>query len=293
MSTIPKDPDLDELNKRIREYLKYDTILQNYMFVLMVFLLLPVSIGMIIAISIGTTLTSDSSVTLFILGLILAYIGGNRFTKKREEYHVESDEWARFYTYLIHTQLETYLSTKSSGIRKECRKKALKNSKDFLSCIGQRWTIGSLKSVKLYVGNSISNLIENIRYRLIPAIKDGDDELLRKVKDIMYDFFVFSKNLEIKRIEFLNKKMQESLPNRKPLKMGYFSRLSTFLKKHTVLRHSVFVSIIVVVSFVLGYLGWNSGLTKEGSWIVGITIFGILMGIYFGKQPRTSWESVS
>lgn len=120
-------------------------------------------------------------------------------TKKKKKYELRDDEWTKFYTYSILYNLEKYSRASPIGMKEDYRKKAVKKAKEFLSCINKRWKIGSFMMAKDYFGNSISELKNNIRYRLIPNLKDGDDELLGKIKQHMGNFLMYS-NFDLESI---------------------------------------------------------------------------------------------
>jgi len=220
-------------------------------------------------------------------GFLLSILVHGLLKKKRDEYYVESDEWTVYFILLISQNLNSYLSTLSSGMKKRYRKDALKFAKDFLSCIEERWTIGNIRPVKQYVGDSISNLKKNLRYRIIPGIKDGDEEILKKVANVMFSFENYLTVFSIESINNINKQISEELPNREPLKMGYLMRFSMFLKSHNYIRHSFATSIIVTVCILFAYtLLTYSNVAKEYILASSVALFGILLGTYFSRQPR-------
>lgn len=291
MTIIPEDPTFDELEKRVKKYLKYDKILGNFILILLVLLFIPLFLCSLIASSIGVKLTETWQVLLIFSSFIVSYILFRWAQNKTEQYKVGSDEWARYYTRSIYINLENYLHSKSSGMKKEYRKRALKNAKNFLLCVEERWKVGSFKPVRLYVGDSISNLKKNIRWRVIPAIKDGEDKLLGKVSRIMYNFLFFSKTLSIENINKLNDQMSKKegtiLPNREPLKIGYLARGSLFMKTHRILKHYFVISGFAVICIVLGYIGvTHFSIAKEYAWTGSIALFGVLFATYFSRQPK-------
>ena len=199
---------------------------------------------------------------------------------------MEDDEWLRFYSNLVITSLEDYIKTKDSDAKKECRKQALKNTKNLLSSI-EDWNIGSSKLVKSYVQDSVSNLKTNFRYRIIPALENCNEEVLEKVNLMMKVINVKSKNLTIESINVMNTQISKMIDEQKPYRIGYLSKCLRFIRYHKVFRHSLTVSVFTIICVALGYIGVSYiGITKEYGWIGAITLFVCLLGIYFARQPR-------
>lgn len=291
MSPILENPTHDEFEKQVKKYLRYEKMVAlNNVFIFM-WLAIPLVLAYFTAYLIRIELTTIWQLPLIGCGFIISYASVKLLQRKLRKYHVEDDEWARFYTSSIYTNLKNYLETKSSGMKKEYRKKALKNTKDFLSCIEEKWKVGNFKPVKLYVGSSLADLKKNLCYRVIPAIKDGDDELFKKVSQIMSTFLFFSKTLSIENINKLNnqmsKKEETMLPDREPLKIGYFARGSKFFKTHRILKHSFAVAGFAVICVALGYVGVTCfSITNNYAWGGSIALFSILLATYFSRQPK-------
>jgi hypothetical protein len=290
MATYAGEPS-SELQTRIHKYLLYDNISEAF---LLIALLMLVGVIFLSAyITYIFNLTTQISNLIFSLGIII--FGICLFSlqavlnRKRKEYYVESDEWAKFYVYFIGLNLVNSINSQAVGMKKSYRKKALKNAKDFLSCVDERWTVGKFSLSKNFVGDSISDFKKNLQYRVIPAIKDGDDELLGRVNS------AFSTNrlapsplwpsFSIEVIEEANKQLS-TLPNREPLKIGTLAKAWRFLTIHKMMRHSVILALIAFLSSVLGYIFWTHGVSTDNAWLGSIAIFGILTGVYFSIQHR-------
>lgn len=291
MAIVPKDPTFDELEKRVKKYLKYDLILDNLILIFLGLLMGPLFLGIVVTGSLGIELAESWQAVIMVSGFSLSLVLYKWTRKKTEQYEVKSGEWARFYTRSIYINLENYLHTESSGMKKEYRKRALKDAKSFLLCIEKKWKVGSFEPVRRYVGDSISNLKKNIRWRVIPAIKDGDDELVNKVRSIMYNFLSFSKALSINNINELNDQMSKTegtiLPKREPLRKGYLARVSMFLETRRILKHSFAILGFFVICVVLGHVGITYfGIAKEYAWTGSIALFVGLFATYFSRQPK-------
>jgi hypothetical protein len=281
--------DTEEVQSRVRKFLLYDRIMGNYMLLLIGCVLFGMLLGYFITRLMNIEFSSNVGFSSVLFGGLLSVLLMLLLGKKRRDYYVDSDEWARFYTYSIFTNLSRYLSSPSSGTKKTFKKKALKDAKGFLSCIEERWTIGIFKPVRQLVGNSISDLEKNIKYRVIPAIKDGDEKTRKQVHQIMYNFHY--SGFSIETINEINKQMSDRLPNKEPLKRGYWARGLGYFKAHSIVRHSVALATFGFSSFIVGYVFWTRGVSIDNAWLGGIALFGILTGIYFSTQHRSEWRS--
>lgn len=282
-----KDAALEELETKIRKFLLYERILDAFVlvyFLLMVFTLLLASL---IAGLIGIEMNNLLGGFFLILGGLLALVVQQALLRKRGEYPVESDEWVRYYTGMIYENLENSFKT-SSGWKKSYRNKALSNAKAFLLCIDERFTVGQFKPVRQFVGNSVIELKKNLRYRVIPAIKKGDEEILKKVSQIMYNFLYSPQGLSIERLKEINGQMAERLLNEEPFHKGRISRISTYVQTHKVVKHTIFILGFVVICISLGYLGATYlGIVKEYVWTGAIALFVGLLIVYFSRQPKS------
>ena len=99
--------------------------------------------------------------------------------------------------------LDRYFRVKRVGPKEEYRKKALKNAKDFLSCIKKRWVVGKFKLVKP-IRDVVSDLKDNLQYRVIPALESGNDEEIEKISSVFYSLYHMSKNLKVDDIRKIN-----------------------------------------------------------------------------------------
>ena len=275
-----------ELETRVKKFKKYDRIFDfvtKYWF-------LPFAIG--VAISFLATpqflgRAPENWETWVFVGIaflpwvLLTYVSGTRMNK----YRVEDNEWATFYTYLILDNLERRSKTDNLGMKEDYRKEAVKKAEEFLSCIKKRWKIGRFKLARDYFGNSLSELKKNIQYRVIPSLKDGDDELLGKIKQHMRNFHVYSKNLDVESINILNKRMSDNLPS--PTKIRFRDRLSDFFTAHKILKHGLFVSTLIIGCCILYYVAVSHlEILKEYAFGGSVAIFVGLLTIYFARQPR-------
>jgi len=288
MSAEVKAGTMKELETKIGKFLLYDRILDFYIFLLLLSLILTTLLGVLIARLVNAELPSNWTGILSIVGLMIPVPPFFVLLRKRAEYIVESDEWIRYYTNLVLTNLENYLLTNSAGFKKNYRKKALKSAKDFLVCVDERFTLGQFKPARLYVGDSISDLKKNLRYRVIPAIEHGDEEMLRIVGQIMYNFVHLSHDSPIERLKEINGQMFQKLPNKEPLHKRRISRTLAYVQTNKLAKHSIFILVFVAACSSLGYLAVTYlGIAREYVWTGTIALFVGLLIVYFQRQPKS------
>jgi hypothetical protein len=280
------DQTIDELQKRAKKYLKYERISNALIFLLICLIIGSAMVANYLENWSGVPLLSKWSGLVISLDVVIFGAFGALVIRKKSEYYLNTDEWAKFYAYSIATNVGKYLDTESSGMKKSYKKESLEDAKGFLSCVEEKWTVGNLKPSKEFVGTAIEDLKKNLRYRMIPAIRSEDRDLLRKISQDMSQLVIFSNSLSIESIKQINTWMSQ-LPNREPLGKTYFSRMLIFAKNHQPVKHSVVVLALGLLSFVVGYVAFTSGASIDASWIIGATLFAASVTIYFLKQPKS------
>jgi hypothetical protein len=277
--------DYADLKLRVKQFKKYERILDflsDYWF-------FAVFIGAIIS-SFWTPstkeLTLETAISIF--AVVGVWMGITYLvSRKMKKHRLEDDEWATFYTNSILQNLEKFSQTKNLERQEDYRKKAIKNGKDFLVCIERRWKIGTFKLAQEYFGKSLFDLKENIRYRIIPALKDGDSELLGKVEQIMRNFTAPPIILSLEKINKLNEDSSGRLPNRKPIQVGLRGHLSIFLSTHRILKHGLIVFSFLIICVIFYYMvitfQWAS---KDYAFAGSIAVFIGLLTIYSAKQRK-------
>lgn len=146
----------------------------------------------------------------------------------------------------------------------------------------KRWKVGTFKPIREYEGGAVSQLQENLRYRVIPAIKDGNKDILKKAEGFVYSLMAYAETLRLEDIKRLNENMSapDGLPLVKPVKVGYLPRLSAFLRSHTMVQHVAAGGLIATACVITGYALVYWGLPKEAAITDALIIFGILVGAY-------------
>lgn len=230
--------------------------------------------------------TSISILAVFSVWISVAFIVG----RKLKDIGLKDDEWATFYSISIIENLAKYKKYKESenlGMQKRHRKKAYENAKDFLSCIEKRWKIGRFKLAKDIFEQPLLEFKKNIRYRVIPALKDGDHESLVKVEHIMI-MFNYLEGLSLETINTVNKTaISVNLPTTEGREAGFLNRLSNYLRTHKVAKDGLFVSLLIAGCCVFYYLLVTYvGIIKEYAITVGVAVFIGLLTIYYRRQQK-------
>jgi hypothetical protein len=288
MSLPPEDTSFDELTKRVKEHLRYKSMADFNRVAFPVWLLLPLLVGAFVKV-----LDSTEAAVLLFIGVFLSIVAVKLPEARLKDFPVEDDEWARIYSYQIVTKLELYFKTKSSGLKNKTRLEALRNATSFLYCIREKWKVGNFKLVK-QSEEAVSNFKKNLAYRVIPAIRNGDDEQLRRVNHIMYNLWGYSRVLKIEDIEALNEQMSKKedtmLSNKEPVKVNYQKMLAS-LKSIKFLEYVPAATILAVICVILGYVGVvYFDIDRNYAWGGSIALFGILLGAYFKVKGKTRGE---
>ena len=281
--------DFDELEKRVKKFLKYEKIVDSgqvlFFAIFLGFLFFYYSIS-------KQVFNREIQMweTLIIIGcsvaisLIIIYFA----SRKAYKYALEDNEWAMYYTHHILANLDRYFNAKALGPKEEYRKEALENTKKFLSCIEKRWKVGSFKLVK-FVREIILDLQNNLKYRIIPALKSGDDEELEKVKSAFVLLRLVSRNFTVEGIKTVNNMIVSQIPVRKPLRMKTLRRISGFLSVHKIIKHIIALTVLALACTVTGYIAIvYGGISVEATFTTLGFAFVTFAGLYLSKQRKES-----
>jgi hypothetical protein len=274
---------LDELKTRTGEYLKYEKIMDFNKGFFVVWFLIPLAIGATIKV-----LSSAEIVFLIVLGIVFAAASMKLPELKLKDYLVEDDEWARLYSYGIYNNLVEYFNTQSPGIKNKAKQKALTNAKSFLYVAEQRWNVGNFKLVRNYK-KAISEFRKNLRYRVVPALKSDNNDLLRRVSRFMYNLFYSSKFLTIENIETFNKQITDiedtKLPSSESQKIDYH-RVVGIIKNKRLLPYVLPLATSAIPSIILGLVLMSyTDVGLSTTLIVTVTLFAALLA-FFGLVRR-------
>jgi hypothetical protein len=287
MLVLPDKAEYEIISEKVKKRLRYERLVAVNALLYFVYFLVPSVVSILLTIFFNVRI--DMTVLLIIgilLGIVLVPLGRRRI----KVYYVDDNDWAIYYAVPLYENLVTSLNMKNE-LKKDYREKALKYAENLLSCVQQRWNVGTFKPIREYEKGSVYEFKKNLRYRIIPAIKDGDDAILQKVERIIYNFLAISKTLSIEEIMKLNEKMSRSdgLPNREPLRIGYRARFSGFFKSHKLAKHLLIIGSIALGCMLFGYAlltYWE--LQKESVLSDTIILFGILVSAYIAIEWSTN-----
>ena len=206
--------------------------------------------------------------------------------KKVNAYRVEDNEWATLYSHLILENLEKRSKARRESLKREYRKEAFKYAKKFLECIRKRWIIGSFKLVQDSFGKPLNEFKKNLQYRIIPILKDGNEEELEKVEHIIRNLLYKSKNLKLKDIVTLNEQMLK-LPTTEPLRMNFYNKIKNFLDVHKILKNVLVVLTFVVVSCAFYYFSvTHLEIAKDVVFGCTVALFVGFITVYYTRKPK-------
>jgi len=279
-----------ELETRAKKCLRYEkasTFISSMSVFILIVPLLLYSIFVVKPI-LGREQTEFWEVLIWlVVGGMIVVVPARLLSKKARKYELEDDEWAKYYTYSIVDNLENYFGAKTTGLKRDYRKNAVKLAKDFLSCIKKRWKIGTFKLAQEHFGKSLSELQKNLEYRVIPTLKEkGDDNSIKNVEQIMMNFLAESRSLGLKGINRINEQMSK-LPRKPSISIGFRDHVSKFFTAHRILKHGIFVLTVFVGCCVFYYTLVNHlQIQKEYALTVSVAGFLGLVTIYFRREPK-------
>ena len=274
-----------ELLQRVKKHIEYSEKIQDHLF-------LYFTIGFLGIVFLGAMSVQIGFPSYTWVIALIPYTGFiailQRYWKNKfEEYPVETEEWARYYTNDIHSYISMSLESKARSMKKKYQKKALSSAKDFLNCIRKYWKIGPFKPAREYAEKAVNSLIENLSYAIIPAFKTSNEELLGKVQRVMYLFHKEADSFTVDTLEVVNKEIQTSLSLKKPAKIGYKTRITVFLQSHKVARFFAVSSILGVIYIIFGIILSYFDISKEFIVSISVVLFGILVETYLRIKGKT------
>ncbi len=274
----PINEPLNELKTRTGEYIKYEKIMNYNKGFFILWLAIPLFIGAVIKV-----LSSIEIVFLIVLGIVLATVSVKLPELKLKDYPVEDNEWARLYSYGIYNNLVEYFNTQSLGIKNKAKQKALTNAKSFLYVAEEEWNVGNFKLVRNYK-TVISEFRKNLRYRVIPALKSDNNDLLRRVSQLMYNLFYWSELLTLENIETSNKWMADiedtKLPSSESQKIDYH-RVAGIVKNKRLLTYVLPLATSAIASIILGFVLMGYPDVGLGTTLmVTVTVFAALLAFF-------------
>ena len=134
---VSSEGDFTELEKRVKKYLKYEKIsdLGPSGLFMILYMILSFADYFLSRQLFNRDIQVWEILSILGFSVAISFIVIRFADKTAEKYAVEDNEWAIYYSHLMSDNLDRYFRVKRVGPKEEYRKKALKNAKDFLSCI--------------------------------------------------------------------------------------------------------------------------------------------------------------
>jgi hypothetical protein len=254
---IPEDKAFSDLEEKVKKYLKWEGVLDSFVLYFLFCLALPFFAGLLILTLLGIEITNYIALVLFSLGMGLTIGVFGLASRRMKEYPVGSDEWLHYYSYPLYSNLEKYLNEGTEGWKKDYMKRAIESAEELVSMVERRWTVGKFKLAKEMVGTSVSDLVENLHFRLIPTLKaKNEDQIekevqIKKANSFAYNLYMLSLRLNMVDLVTINSNMQKSF-DKKVLKEG---TLNWFLgKMKNKYARQIVPVVVVTVAYVLSYV---------------------------------------
>jgi len=218
---------------------------------------------------------------LILLGVdaILFYWLGKYWIKKLKEYAVESDEWVKYYSFNIFTDLKRALVCKSITERKKNRRKAIRQIVDFNRYISKQWKVGDFKPAKNFVGNVIPSLRFNLK-KLIVILKTDNTELHEKVIGTIYNLNKITESFSIEDLRQINNEMN-SIYFKQSEKV-VFSMIVNPLRSNALRLITIAILATICIAIGFGFNYW--GLDKNSSVLASVGIFASLVAATLKMQ---------
>ncbi|HML01919.1 MAG TPA: hypothetical protein VK487_00955 [Candidatus Bathyarchaeia archaeon] len=276
--------DFEDLENRVKQYEKWE---RRFEF-LRAYFALSVLIGFIPPLVATDVLATKNSLSFYVFLVVFPTIWllvGRQSAKRMFKYSIDDEQWTRYYSNSIVKNLQKYSKEKNPEMKNEYRRNAQNKARDFLYRINKTWTIGTFKLSLEFFGDSISRFKDNVEYRLIPNIKQGDDKLLELISVIMSYLTIFSNKFDLRAINVVSKLLEKDLQPYRPTKKGFRRQVSSFLGSHRIVQHSVFVLAVVIACVIFSYVVITYlHISTDYAFGAAVAIFIGLLTIYFAKQ---------
>jgi hypothetical protein len=260
-----------------KEYEAYHSFLSDPAYLLFFGLFAPAFLSIILLGTVSTVWVVII-VVLMIWGISLQWV-----TKQKKKYRLDDDEYLAYYSFFIRNPLEESRKAKQS-VRDDYNKKSVKLTKEFLRIIRERWTIGKFKLAKETFEKPLNDLLEGLKFRIIPSINANDEKQIETVKLAMIYLEEHSKNFQINNITEFNN-IISSLPLRKQNLTGSYSNVGNWINSHKFAKGTIYMAIILLACGTFGYLSSAYfGIPNEYAYGGTIAIFVALMEILFHRK---------
>jgi hypothetical protein len=220
------------------------------------------------------------------MGLVMAVYIMINIQKKVKAYPVDDIEWALVDAIPLYHNISKLITEQTEGMKKDFRKNSVRSAKHLCETIEERWHSGNIKPIRDFEKNSLKDFKTNLRYRLIPAIENGDVTMLQKVETYTYNFIAYLYKPSIDGLIEINNAMNLSFPNKKPLMSSIIGKFRGYIELDRVTKHIVVLASLGIVSVGFGYTILTLGHLPLGD---SINYSLLLMGILFATYAGINW----
>jgi hypothetical protein len=285
---IPKSNDYEELEMRATKFKMYERLLNffgDFSSCFFFVILLPAITFIFFGWNPQNSLSGWAGIVII---MVIWFCVIYDLRKRKKKFKIENIEWATYYSYEILKNLEKGKRASTPELRKDYHKKAYKFSRDFLSCIKKRWTIGTFQLVKDQFEKPLSEFNMNFRTIIVPILEKGSQEKLDQVEQIITNLLAETSHLTVEGIVNINTQVSSRLKPKEVQILGKSSsneKLVDFFHNHKMVANTFFI-VSLIVGCALFYQGATiyMGIVKEYAFAGSVAIFVGLTGVYFTKR---------
>lgn len=237
---------------------------------------------------------SDSVwISVWIISFLLSYRFLNKGFKK---YNLTVDEWSIFLPCSILKNLEDYSEAnkkEKQELKKEYKKMAVQDAKDFLITINDGWMIGDFRLAR-EIREAVSKFKDNLQTRLIPNLEKLDMKVFDRVESAVYTIAHVMLTLDLPKLNNLNDSTFQQLDEYSPSKMKRLSNWWKYLQAHRIPQHILALTVIGILAFSSFLVLWHEGATIDTTYGTPFIVFSTLAAAYIatalikGEPPKTS-----
>lgn len=282
-----------DLKKQVKRWLKYvraeNWIARSAIVAWFVMFLTAIIRGFnLLASGVSEYSTEQIIVTALITTYVfLAFFAMALVRRKGRVYRPDADNLMLYHTCSILESLEDYHKSKTSALKEEFRKKAVKSGKGLLATAKKGWRLGDFGLAKKVYGEVITNISENLSKRVVPNLERGDEETLKKAKHTIYQFAQYLLHPSLETLQHVSQSMSKELDSYETRELGFVDRCSAFFTTNAVLKHTIIVSLIFAVGFIPALVGLHYGrISADSAFLLFGTIFGPLIAVYLSYALR-------
>jgi hypothetical protein len=288
MYSVPSELDAKHkaVSEKVEKFLFYENLQQTNIMMVFFCAFIPLIIVASVTSVFNIAINSVFVLILVVVGAIIGFYIVYWAQKKVLSYLVNDIEWALVDAIPLYKNITKFITENSEGMRKDYRKRSLKNAKRMLMTLQRRWRSGNIKPVRDFEKDSVKNFKNNLRYRLIPAINEGNVDLMKNVESVVYNFLYYLDNPSIDSLIALNDKMKE-LPNREPLVKGFIDRVQNYVSSYRIIKHLIVLGCLALATLAFGYSVFTFGKLPLGD-CINYSL--VLMGILFATYAGINWS---